>query len=154
MARGLDPSTQPAFERRLLALRDGTPARWGVMDARAMVCHLRATLELSLGELEVPSLAPAWLGAPLGWLFTTLFTRWPRGLGGRTPPIAELCPSPDEPFEAERARLLAALARFVARLRAEPHARVRHPILGALALRRWARVHALHLEHHLRQFGV
>ena len=149
----LDPSTLQDFGRRLRGLRADTPARWGRMDACAMLRHMRATLELSLGELEAPQLVPRWIGAPLGWIFTTLVTRWPRGLGGRRPPIAALCPCDGAPFDEERERLLAALARFAASLRDEPLARTPHPIFGPLSRRRWARVHALHLRHHLRQFA-
>ena len=153
MPQRLEGSTLPGFQRRLRDLRGDTPARWGRMDAIAMLRHMRATLELAQGELDAPELVPRWVGAPLGWLFTTLVTRWPRGLGGRRPPIAALCPSDGAPFEEERERLLAALERFTAGLRAEPSARTSHPIFGPLSRRRWARVHALHLEHHLRQFA-
>lgn len=118
-----------------------------------MLRHLRATLELSLGELAAPLLVPRWIGTPVGWLFTTVVTRWPRGRGSRRPPIPALCPPAEAPLDEERERLLASMGRFVARLRAEPRARARHPIFGDLTLARWARVHALHFAHHLRQFG-
>lgn len=149
----LDLSTLPDFAGRLRDLRADTPARWGRMDATLMVRHMRATVELSLGERAAPELVPRWLGAPVGWLFTTLVTRWPRGLGGRRPPVAALCPTDGGAFHEERERLLATLTRFTAALRDEPLARVSHPIFGPLSRRRWARVHALHLRHHLRQFA-
>ena len=151
----LDASALPHLERRLRALRVDTPARWGRMDASAMLCHLRAALEMSLGEIEVPRLVPAWIGVPVGWIFTRILTRWPRSLGGRNPPVPALHPPVDAAaFDAERQRLLADLARFVERLRADPRQRALHPVFGRLKLARWSRVHALHLAHHLRQFGV
>lgn len=150
----LDLSTLPHFGGRLRGLRADTPARWGRMDAVAMLRHVRATVELSLGELEAPELVPRWLGTAVGWLFTTVVTRWPRGLGGRRPPVAALCPSDGAPFDEERERLLEVLARFAQALRDEPLARSAHPIFGPLSRRRWARVHALHLRHHLRQFAL
>jgi hypothetical protein len=124
------------------------------MDAPAMLRHMRAALALSLGELEVPRLVPIWIGVPVGWLFVHVLRRWPRSLGGRNPPLPALHPPPDEAgFEEERALLLAALRRFVASLRAEPDAQSPHPIFGRMTRAEWARVHALHLEHHLRQFA-
>ena len=40
---------------RVEALQEDTPARWGGMSAAAMVVHVRAVVEVSLGELEVPA---------------------------------------------------------------------------------------------------
>jgi hypothetical protein len=150
----LDRATANNYERRLRGLRADAPARFGRLDAHAMLRHLRASLELSLGEVEAGRLVPRWIGAPAGWAFTTFLSRWPRGLGGRLAPIPALLPPAQVSFDEDRARLLAALRRFVERLDADPRARVPHPVFGALARWRWARVHALHLDHHLRQFGA
>jgi hypothetical protein len=154
MRPDLDERSLPDLARRLRTLAPDAPARWGSMDASAMLRHLRAALAMSLGELEVPLLVPRWIGAPVGWLFTTVLTRWPRSLGGHNPPIPALHPETEAPFDEERERLLAALRHFVERLRADPRARARHPVFGDLTLERWARVHALHVAHHLRQFDV
>jgi hypothetical protein len=150
----LDRATALDFERRLRGLRADAPARWGRLDAHAMLRHLRASLELSLGDIASPRLVPRWIGAPAGWALTTFLTRWPRGLGGHLAPIATLLPPALGSFEEDREHLLAALRRFVERLDADPRARAPHPVFGALARWRWARVHALHLDHHLRQFGA
>ncbi|HVS19812.1 MAG TPA: DUF1569 domain-containing protein [Planctomycetota bacterium] len=151
----LDTTTLADFARRLHALREDTPPRWGRMDAPAMLRHLRAALAMSLGELDVPLLVPTWIGAPIGWLFTRVLTRWPRSLGGRNPPVLALHPPPSEAsFDEERERVLAQLRRFVERLDADPRERALHPVFGNLTLERWTRVHALHLAHHLRQFGA
>lgn len=149
----LDTDSATDFERRLRGLRVDAPARWGRMDAGAMLRHLRATLELSLGEVAAQRLVPRWLGVPAGWVFTTFFARWPRGLGGRLTPIPALLPPEQATFDAERERVLALLRRFGERLAADPRARAPHPVFGELARWRWARLHALHLDHHLRQFG-
>jgi oxepin-CoA hydrolase/3-oxo-5,6-dehydrosuberyl-CoA semialdehyde dehydrogenase len=150
----LDETALPELERRLRALAPDAPARWGRMDAHAMLRHVRATLAMSLGELEVPLLVPTWIGAPVGLLFTDVLTRWPRGLGGRNPPLPALHPPADATLDVDRERLVAALRRFVDARRSEPRRRALHPVFGQLALERWARVHALHLAHHLRQFGA
>lgn len=154
MPPDLDASALPDLRRRLSTLRADTPARWGRMDASAMLRHLRASIGMSLGEVEVPRLVPNWIGAPVGWLFTHVLTRWPRSLGGRNPPVASLHPEPArESFEELRTALVSALATFVEARRAEPQRHTLHPVFGDLTLERWGRVHALHLEHHLRQFG-
>lgn len=154
LALHLDSTSFPAFERRVRALDAAAPPRWGRMDAPAMLRHLRAALEMSLGELEVPLLVPPWIGVPVGWIFTHVLTRWPRSLGGRNPPVPALHPTTGAPFEEELERLVATLRRFVERAAAAPRERALHPVFGNLTLARWSRVHALHLAHHLRQFGA
>jgi len=44
--------------------------------------------------------------------------------------------------------------RLVEQAESEPSRRVRHPFFGMLTLRQWQRMHALHMDHHLRQFGA
>lgn len=152
--RRLDEASLEFHRGRLTALAEDTPARWGGMDAAAMVCHLRAMVELSLGEIGAPRFLSPVVGKPLGFLFFHVFTRWPKGRKGSTPPVPALCPAPAGPFEEERARLLAAIDRFVARAAAEPRARFPHPVFGRTTLAGWARVHGVHFRHHYRQFGL
>ncbi len=152
--RKLDEQSLPTHRARILALEESTPARWGGMNAAAMVCHLRAILELSLGETKVPLVVSPIIGKPIGLLFFYVFTRFPKGRKGSAPPIPALCPLPTLSFQEERQRLLAALERFVARQESDPREKVPHPFLGATTLARWARVHEVHFRHHYRQFGV
>ena len=152
--RSLDTRTLPELERRLRSIRADSPPRWGGLNAPEMLCHLRATLELSLGERQVPRLVPEWIGAPIGLLLLYVFTRWPHGRKGRHPAIPALFPHPCAGLDAERERLLATMRRFVAGLHAEPRARARHPMLGKTTRKRWSRLHGVHFAHHLRQFGA
>jgi len=150
----IDKKNLPFYRARILALDETTPARWGGMNAAAMVSHLRAMVELSLGEIEVPVVVPPIIGRTLGLLFFYFFTRWPRGRKGSKPPIPALCPVPSLGFEEERQRLLAALDRFVARQESDPRAKTTNPLLGPITLEQWTHVHGVHFRHHYRQFGV
>jgi hypothetical protein len=152
--RTLDHENLAYHRGRLLALEEDTRARWGGMDAMSMVCHLRASVEASLGEIEVPRLMSPLLGKPLGFLFFHVLPRWPRGKKGAKPPIAEMHPAPTLSFREERQRLLAAADRFVARAESDPHERFPHPVAGMTTLRGWSRIHGLHFRHHYRQFGL
>jgi len=119
-----------------------------------MVRHLRATVEMSLGELDVPGYLPPVIGKPIGFLVFHVLPRLPRGKKGSTPPIPALCPEAVHGFDEERRLHLAALDRFVARLAADPRERTLHPILGRTTFRMWSRVHQVHSVHHYRQFGL
>ena len=152
--RNLDTKNLPFHRERILVLEETTPARWGGMDAGAMVCHLRVMVELSLGEIEVAGKVSPIVGKPLGLLFFYVITRWPKGKKGSKPPVPALCPAPTLSFEQERQRLLEALDRFVSGQESDPGAKSAHPLLGPTTLARWSRVHGVHFRHHFRQFGV
>ena len=152
--RILDDTALPDVRRRLRTLSADTPARWGGLDCGGMVRHLRATVELSLGEMQAPRVVPTWIGRPVGWLSLYVFTRWPRGRKSSKPAVPVLFPGRSTTFDEDRERLLAALERFVEHAAAKPLAHANHPLMGTTTRRRWARVHALHVAHHLRQFGA
>ena len=150
----LNQQNLPFHRDQILALEETTLARWGGMDAAAMVCHLRAVVEMSLGEIEVEQVIPPIVGKPIGLLFSYVITRWPKGKKGTKPPAPALCPAPTLPFTDERHRLLAALERFVDRHESDPRHEVPHPMMGPTSLARWSRVHGVHFRHHFRQFGI
>jgi hypothetical protein len=64
----------------------------------------------------------------------------------------ELGGTPPSDFSADVARL-AALVHVVAANPGRCHRRA-HPIFGTLTARAWLRWGYLHMDHHLRQFGV
>jgi len=152
--RKLDHENLAYHRGRLLALEEDTRARWGGMDAMAMVCHLRASVEASLGEIEVPRLMPPLLGKPLGFLFFHVLPRWPKGKRGTKPTVPEMHPAPTFSFREERQRLLAAAEGFVARAASDPHERFLHPVVGMTTLSGWSRIHGVHFRHHYRQFAI
>ena len=67
---------------------------------------------------------------------------------------AELFPSPRPHMGAALEGFAAALERFEAALSRDPGRRAGHPAFGELTLVQWRRLHVLHFDHHLRQFGV
>ena len=138
--------------RRLGLLRLDSPRTWGRMSAHQMVCHLIDSTLVALGELTVSR-------------FDTLFTRtvmksialrmprpWPQGI--RTSPEIDQvrgCGTRPAGFAADVSRLV----HLTQRLAAEKSFAGRvHPIFGEMSAEDWLRWGYLHLDHHLRQFGV
>lgn len=146
----LNRQTLSAFEGRIEALRPGQPPRWGRMTPTQMLAHLHRTLLVSLGEVEVPDRSN-WLTRTIGrWLVFHVLP-WPKGRA-KSPP--EYVAEPAGDFVFERDRLVEAMHRFVEAAETEPERRERSPLLGPMTLRYWRRVHGIHFDHHLRQFGV
>ena len=152
-----DPSVGSVFDaadrgrilERLDALRPDGARFWGKMEPAQMLAHCAVAIEL---PLEDPRRKQRWIGK----LFAPFVRR--KFLGDAPFPKS----SPTDPafivgdrrsFETEKARLLAALARFVERGPAAANGTI-HTFFGRMSGAEWGRLIYKHLDHHLRQFGV
>jgi hypothetical protein len=147
----LDRTTLAFFHQRVSRLTAATARRWGTMDVTRALRHLTFMIEVSLGEQVVPDRTVPVVRDLLYLVFFRWFTTWPKG---RFKGPAYTCPPPQGDFEVERAAIVDGMWRFVDLLEREPDRVAVNPGLGPLALTKWSRVHGVHLDHHLRQFGV
>lgn len=149
------PADRAAIHRRLAQLRPDTRRRWGRMSAPQMVCHLTDAFRNVLGERPTAGGGPV-LGrfrrTGLKWVALYAPIRWPHGLRTRPEADQEQGGTPPGVFTEDVAALLAACDRFLA-ARAEL-ARRPHYLFGRLSEAEWARWAYLHMDHHLRQFGL
>ena len=145
-----------ALLRRLRRLRPDTPRRWGRMTAPQMVCHLTDAFRNVLGERPVASRPgrPTLVGRTvLKWVALYAPVPWPRGVKTRPEADQELGGTPPgRDFDADVAALEAAAARFLAAGERGP--RKPHYLFGPLSETQWCRWAYLHMDHHLRQFGL
>lgn len=151
MARiDLDPATLPGFVRRINAIETTESRRWGAMSVAQMFAHLRIVFEISLEEREVVDESRAWLMPVLWILMFRLWTNWPKG---RIKTSTQFLDDSAEDIEGERARLAQSMRRFVERSERDPERIALEPMLGRISLTKWRRVHGVHTDYHLRQFG-
>jgi hypothetical protein len=147
----LDSHTLPEFERRIKAIRSTGERRWGTMTLAQMFAHLRIVFEISLEERETNDESRAWL-MPIVWvLMFEIWTNWPTG---RIKASRQFLDDSADDFEAERALLIESMRRFVDRAASDPARIVLEPMLGRISLKKWRRVHGIHTDYHLRQFGA
>ena len=147
----LDRSTLAFFHERLSRLTAATPGQWGAMDVDRMLRHLTFMFDVSLGEQVVPDKTVPVVRDLIFLVFFRWFTTWPKG---RFKGPAYTCPPPEGSFDTERAAVVDRMWRFVDLLEREPDKATINPGLGSIPLTKWSRVHGVHLDHHLRQFGV
>ncbi len=152
MARiDLNTATLPEFERRVRTIESTAQRQWGTMSVAQMFAHLRIVFEVSLEERETTDESRAWL-LPFAWLLLfRIWTNWPKG---RIKASRQFLDDSASDIETERALLLESMRRFVIRATAEPGRIVLEPMLGRISLKKWERVHGVHCDHHLRQFGA
>ena len=146
-----DSTTLDAFERRVAAIDSSERRKWGTMSLAQMFAHLRIVFEVSLEERETRDESRAWLMPVLWLLLFRLWTNWPKG---RIKASTQFLDDNADDVEAERSQLIAAMRRFVAKSEAEPDRIVLEPMLGRISLKKWQRVHGVHCDYHLRQFGA
>jgi len=147
----LDSVTLAEFERRVNAIASTTERQWGKMTLAQMFAHLRIVFEISLEEREVKDESRAWL-MPLLWiLMFQIWTDWPKGKIKASPQFLD---DSAEDIEVERAQLIESMRRFVNRSESDPERIVLEPMLGRISLKKWRRVHGVHTDYHLRQFGA
>lgn len=152
MARiDLDSTTLSEFERRVGAIDSSETRQWGTMTLAQMFAHLRITLEISLEERETVDESRAWLMPVLWLLLFRLITNWPKG---RIKASSQFLDDSADDIEAERTLLIESMRRFVDRSVREPERIVLEPMLGRISLQKWQRVHGVHTDYHLRQFGA
>lgn len=147
----LNKENLPAFVRRLEAIKPEDKPRFGTLTPPGMVRHLRHMIELSLGEASEPDQSNIFFRIVVRPLFFHVFTTWP---GGKFKGPPSITPSADGDLDSERKLLLEKLARFADLAAAEPQRPTAHPIFGSVPLGYWTRMHGVHFEHHLRQYGV
>ena len=141
---------------RLHRLRPDSQRQWGRITAPQMVCHLTDAFRNLLGERSVtsPTESPTLFGRTLlKWTALYAPVKWPRGLKTRAEADQEIGGTPPSgDFAADVAALEAAAARFLAAGQRGP--RKPHYMFGPLSEAQWCRWAFLHMDHHLRQFGV
>ena len=123
------------------------------MSALQMVCHLSDSFRMAIGEKAVSDVGGALKQTVVKCIALYLPMRWPTGLltrpevdqeGGGTPPLD---------FAAD----VAHLTRLVELISADTRHfawRPTHPMFGRMSEADWLRWSYLHMDHHLRQFGV
>jgi hypothetical protein len=144
------PTDLAAIRDRIATLTPEDAARWGTMTVNQMLCHLRDSYEVPLGEraaspVKLPSI-------PLGllkWLALRAPMEWSKGFPTAPEVNQRVAGTPPVEFAADRAALLSKLSSFAASL--GPWAS--HPSFGQLTTEEWLRWGYLHADHHLRQFG-
>ena len=137
---------------RLRALRPDSVRRWGRMSVHQMVCHLCDAFRMATGEKPVRSVTSPFRRTMLKWFALYAPVPWPHGIPTRPELDQERLGTTPAEFRADVAQLEALLDRLTAHPRDfDWH---EHTLLGSMSEAAWLRWGYLHVDHHLRQFGV
>jgi Protein of unknown function (DUF1569) len=138
--------------QRLKAVRPESVRRWGRMSAHQMVCHLSDSFRIAFGEKFVSQATGPLQRTIVKWIALYVPVPWPAGIPTRPEIDQDLGGTRPVDFARDVAELEALLKVVTARDgRCEGQS---HPIFGTMSEAAWLRWAYLHMDHHLRQFGV
>lgn len=145
-----EATVEEELNERMAKLNVGSKRQWGKMSPAQMLAHCSATMGMATGKITPPRIL---LGRLFGRLAKTslIVNGAPMPRNSTT---EKSCLVTDErDFEVEREKLHESVDRFA---KAGPEACTKHPhfFFGPLTPQEWATLMYVHLDHHLRQFGV
>lgn len=136
---------------RLEGLTAESPRRWGRMNAPQMVCHLSDSFLAVTGQKDVSMAASLLYRTLLKWIALYLPVPWPPGISTR-PELDQVLGGGTKP--AQFAEDVARLRVLVEQATSATPGWHQHPRFGRMSETEWLRWAYLHMDHHLRQFGV
>ena len=138
--------------RRLKMVRPECTRRWGRMSAHQMVCHLSDAFRLVTHQKGASPATGLLQATVIKWIALYVPLSWPAGVPTRPEMDQEIGGTPPGDFAADLSELEALLEAVTA-----PGAGYdwpAHPIFGRMSEAAWLRWAFLHVDHHLRQFGL
>jgi hypothetical protein len=142
-----------AVLERLRHVQPDSQRQWGKMTAHQMICHLNDSFKSCIGERDVKSRKSNFLTrSVVRWIALYAPLKWPHGIKTTPENDQERGGTPPEDFQRD----LEALAAMIERVSRDQRdfQWQRHPLFDAMSERDWSRWGYLHVDHHLRQFGV
>ena len=146
------PGDKAELLRRIRNVRPESRRRWGHMNAHQMVCHLTDCFHMTTGDKAVRDASGFHQRTIVKWIALYAPLRWPPGLQTRPEVDQQSGGTAPADFASDVADLEAQLE-LVSALGTD-FTWPRHPIFGRMSRAAWLRWAYLHVDHHLRQFGV
>jgi hypothetical protein len=143
-----NPEDTKSIQDRISKLTSGSKGQWGKMIVNQMLRHLSDALRMQSGEIEVKD---------TGNFFTHTVFKWVSLCGAPVPKNVPTFPPIDqvargvnpEDLQKEVDKLNTLIQRSL-----EPVESYYHPLFGKLSNSQRGRINYIHMNHHLKQFGV
>ena len=138
---------------RLRQVNSNSQRRWGKMTPHQMICHLNDSFKSVIGERELKGDKSNLLTRTVvRWLALYAPLKWPHGVPTMAENDQERGGTPPEDFQRDLDGLVSMIDRVTRAQRDFQWGR--HPLFAEMSERDWQRWAYLHVDHHLRQFGL
>jgi hypothetical protein len=142
----LEESDRETIRLRVVRLRPDSPRQWGTMTAPQMVCHVADQLGVAMDEIPARRRGNILTRTLLKWYVMNFVKEISKE---KIKTVSEMQSTDPGDWEADVKRLTNAIDRFP---RCDDFAP--HPVFGRMSPTEWGKLGYIHLDHHLRQFGV
>ena len=144
-----DKAAAEELKQRMERLSPNTPRLWGKMNAAQMLAHCSVGMEVSLGDKMMRQVL---IGKLIGkHVKKRMLSGEP--MGKNLPTDKAYVVRDDRDLDLERRRLAGYIDRFQAG-GPEGCTSGPHSFFGKMTSEEWSALNYIHLDHHLRQFGV
>jgi hypothetical protein len=147
------PKDKAEILRRLRTVRPDSARRFGRMSAPQMICHLSDAFRVVTGEKEASPATSLLHRTIVKWFALYVPIRWPAGFRTRPEIDQHIGGTRPGDFAADVAQL-ETLVEVIVNAPPRTFAGQPHPVFGRMSDASWLRWGYLHMDHHLRQFGV
>lgn len=138
---------------RLRQVKPDSQRCWGKMTPHQMICHLSDSFKSVIGEREISGDKSNLLTRTVvRWIALFAPMKWPHGVPTMAENDQERGGTPPEDFQRDVDALVVMIDRVTNRQKDFRWGR--HPLFADMSERDWSRWGYLHVDHHLRQFGV
>ncbi len=137
---------------RINALTPDSQRLWGYMSVGQMITHCTDQVQIVLGEKPAQPLGNSFARWLAKWFILNVPMRMPKNIK-TVPELDPNKPLMTQPgnFANDRENLLAALTRLSNLPEKQP---IVHPVFGSMTKAEAIKLTNIHLDHHMRQFGV
>ena len=146
------PADKAEIVRRLKTVRPDRTRQWGRMSAHQMVCHLSDAFRLVTHQKAASPATGIVQSTLIKWIALYVPFSWPQGVPTRPEMDQEIEGTKPRDFAADLADLELLLERIT--IVQKDYDWPEHPIFGRMSESAWMRWAYLHVDHHLRQFGL
>ena len=147
------PGDKAVLLQRVREITPDSRRHWGKMTPHQMICHLNDSFKSVIGERVVNGDKSNLLTRTVvRWLALYAPLKWPHGVPTMAENDQEQGGTPPEDFTRDLEALILMIDRIT---RSEKDFRWRrHPLFAEMSDPDWMRWGYLHVDHHLRQFGL
>lgn len=146
------PRDKAEILRRLKMIRPDCRRRWGRMSAHQMVCHLSDSFRMVTRQKEASPATGIVQSTLMKWIALYAPLPWPAGVATRPEMDQEAGGTSPGDFATDLAELEALVE--IVTTPASNYDWPAHPIFGEMSEALWLWWAYLHVDHHLRQFGL
>jgi len=146
-----DSRHRAAIVARLKRLTPDSSRQWGRMTSHQAVCHMSDSFRSMMAPTAITSVATPFSRTVIKWVALNAPMKWPHGVRTLPEVDQEIGGTGPAEFASDRRELEALIEQFAVRTGSDFQA---HPIFGRLTTTEWHRWGWLHMDHHLRQFGI